>query len=438
MRTKLFISHATPEDNEFTKWLALKLISLGYDVWCDVLFLEKGIDFWSSIESEIRENAIKFLLISSSHSNQRQGVLKELAVAEKVKKQLNDPTFIIPLAIDENLSYDDINIDIVRLNSISFKKSWATGLQDLVEALDTQQVPKNEPNPTQSGLIYQQIFLHNKGVIEKEEIYDSNWFSVESFPEELRFHDFSGLMPRNYDTRQLTFPAIKFRNYLCTFAWAYDFMGQLPKTETYMNSKTIAFPTKQILSNELDSEFISSSQAQRLIVQLMNIAFEKRMKQKEITEYQMSGRLSFWFEKGALEKDKSDKVLMVGKQKDKHWHYAISGSAKLYPFPVLMISSHIVFTEDGKKLIDSKSIQHSARRKQGKNWWNETWRNKLLAFVKFLSEDGETFYLEMGDEEKVVLSCQSLKFRGNVSYEIPEKNALVEEVEFENDFEEEI
>ena len=157
MRNKIFISHATPSDNDFTKWLALKLIGLGYEVWCDILFLDKGVDFWNNIEKEIRENTNKFLIVSSLHSNQREGVLKELAVAGKVKKQLNDETFIIPLAIDENLSYDDINIDLIRLNAIDFKKSWASGLRDLLEALEKQNVPKNSPDLAKSNHLYQQI-----------------------------------------------------------------------------------------------------------------------------------------------------------------------------------------------------------------------------------------------------------------------------------------
>ena len=141
MRNKIFISHATPDDNDFTRWLALKLIGLGYEVWCDILFLDKGVDFWSNIEKVIREDTCKFLLVSSSYSNQREGVLKELAVAAKVKKHLKDDKFIIPLAIDEQLSYDDINIDIVRLNAIDFKMSWARGLKDILEAFEKQKVP---------------------------------------------------------------------------------------------------------------------------------------------------------------------------------------------------------------------------------------------------------------------------------------------------------
>ena len=429
MRNKIFISHATPDDNDFTKWLALKLIGLGYEVWCDILFLEKGVDFWSNIEKEIRENTCKFLIVSSSYSNQREGVLKELAVAAKVKKQLKDKTFIIPLAIDEGLSFDDINIEIVRLNAINFKNSWAIGLRDLLEALEKQAVPKNSPDFEKSNLLYQQIFLHDKGIIEKEEIYDSNWFSILSFPNELKFHDYEWRLPKRFDVRELTFPAVRYKNYLCTFAWEYDFMYQLPKTETYSGSKTIRIPTQDILSGNYDSSFIGNSECNRLIVQLLNKAFELRMKDKELQEYQMSNKIAYWLEKDRLEKDKFNKVKLIGKQKEKNWHFGISGASKLYPFPVLMISSHIFFTTNGKKLIESSSVQHSSRRRQGKNWWNNTWRSKLLAFIRYLSDDDDSFYLEVGSEEKVCVSNEPVKFRGNVSYNIPDNNNLEEEAE---------
>lgn len=426
MRKKLFISHAAPDDNDFTRWLALKLIGLGYEVWCDILELQKGIDFWTSIEKEIREHTCKFLIVSSTYSNKREGVLKELAVAAKVKKQLNDETFIIPLAIDENLSYDDINIEIVRLNVIDFRKSWAIGLRDLIDALNKQKIPKNSPDPAKSNMLYQQIFLYDKGVIEKEEIYDSNWFSILSFPDELKFLELETYIPKGSDIRELTFPAIRFKNYLCTFAWEYDFIHQLPKIETY-NKKTIRIPTSEILSGVYETEFIRNAECQRLIVQIINKAFELRMKEKGVREYQMSNKIGYWFEKGKLEKDKFNKIQLVGKLKDKNWHFGISGAGKLYPFNVLMISSHIFFTQDGITLIDNKSIQHSARRRQGKNWWNDAWRSKLLAFIKYLSDNENSFYLDVGSEEKIQISNEPFRFIGQVSYTIPNENNLDEE-----------
>lgn len=432
MRNKVFISHATPDDNDFTKWLSLKLISLGYDVWCDILELQKGVDFWSSIEKEIRENTCKFLIVLSEVSNQREGVLKELAVATKIKKLLTDDLFIIPLAIDNKLSYDDINIELVRLNAIDFKCSWAKGLQDLLDALEKQNVPKNNPDPNKSNLLYQQIFLQDKHVIEKEEIYDSNWFPIISFPDELRFHNYDWRLPNDFDVRRLTFPAIRYKKYLCTFAWEYDFTHHLPKTETYDNKQTIRIPTPQILSGEYTSPFISNAECQRLIIQLVNKAFELRMKDKGVSEYPMSNKMGYWIKKGILEKDKFEKVQLVGTQKDKNWHFGISSLAKLYPYHVLMISSHIFFTQDGQTLIDSKSKQHAARRKQGKNWWNDAWRKRLLAFIKYLSDDNISFYLEMGSEEKVHVSNTPLQFVGQVSYNIPNDKNLEEEVELDD------
>jgi hypothetical protein len=439
MRNKIFISHATPDDNDFTKWLALKLVGLGYEVWCDILFLERGVDFWSSIEKEIRESTYKFLIVSSSAGNQREGVLKELAVASKVKKQLQDDTFIIPLSIDETLSYDDINIEIVRLNAVDFKKSWAKGLQDLIETFDKQNVPKNMPDPSKSNLLHQQIFLHDKGIIDKEEVYDSNWFALTSFPQELRFHKYEWRLPNNFDVRTLTFPAVRYKKYLCTFAWEFDFMHQLPKTETYSNENTIRIPTAEILSGKYNSEFIKNNECQRLIVQLVNKAFELRMRDKEVREYEMANKNAYWIEKGKLDKNKFNKVQLVGKQKEKNWHFGISGAAKLYPIHVLMVSSHIFFTKDGVELIESKGIQHSSRRKQGKNWWNDKWRAKLLAFVKFLSDNDESFFLQMGSEEKVVVSNKPIKFVGQYSYAVPSENTLKQEAELAeiNDFEEE-
>lgn len=429
MRNKIFISHATPDDDDFTRWLSLKLIGLGYEVWCDILFLDKGVDFWSTIEKEIRENTCKFLIVSSTAGNQREGVLKELAVAAKVKKQLQDESFITPLAIDERLSYDDINIEIVRLNAIDFKKSWAKGLQDLLDAFEKQNVPKDPVDLSKSNLLYQQIFLHDKQAIEKEETYDSNWFPIVSFPDELRFHRYDWRLPKQFDVRTLTFPAIRYKEYLCTFAWEFDFMHQLPKTEKYNSSETVRIPTDVILSGRYDTDFIRDYECQRLIVQLINKAFELRMKDRNVREYQMSNISAFWIEKGKLEKDKFEKVQLVGKQKDKNWHFGISAAGKLYPFPVLMVSSRIIFTQDGINLIESKSIQHSSRRKQGKNWWNDKWREKLLAFIRFLSDEQDSFYLAVGSEEKIVVANESQKFIGKMSYVIPSGNTLEEESE---------
>lgn len=168
---------------------------------------------------------------------------------------------------------------------------------------------------------------------------------------------------------------------------------------------------------------------QRLIIQLTNKAFELRMKDKEVNEYQMSNKIGYWFKKDQLEKDKFDKVQLVGKQKDKNWHFGISAAAKLYPLHVLVVSSHIFFTDDGSTLIETKSIQHSARRRQGKNWWNDDWKTKLHAFIQYFNDGNNAFFLEVGSEEKIWVATEPVSFRSEVGYNIPNEKVLEEEAE---------
>lgn len=429
MRNKIFISHATPNDNNFTKWLALKLITLGYNVWCDVFFLEKGVDFWKTIESEIRDNTIQFFVVMSVISNRREGVLKEITVAQKTQIALNDASFVVPLMIDNGLSYDDINIEVVRLNAIDFKKSWAIGLQDVINFLEDKCISPNKMNAEKANSLYEQIFLQNLVPIEKKEVYTSNWFPIIKFPAELRFHFYDSLRLKNYDLNQLTFPAIPYKNYVCTFAYECDLMHHSPKREAYRPQKTIKISTKDILEEGYEDDFISNYDARRAIVRLCNLAINRFLVEKNLEPYKMSRKIGYWFKKGILDKDKHNKVLLVGKQKDKHWHYGLSSYTKLYPFPVLVFNSHIYFTTDGETLIDKAAIQHSARRKQGKGWYNDDWKNKMQAFVLYLSGNEDVFYFDVGSKEKIIISARPKEFLSNKSYVIPEKELLDEEVE---------
>ncbi len=53
-RDTLFVSHASPEDNEFSRWLALRLAAEGYRVWSDITELLGGERFWDRAEEAIR------------------------------------------------------------------------------------------------------------------------------------------------------------------------------------------------------------------------------------------------------------------------------------------------------------------------------------------------------------------------------------------------
>ena len=78
MRKIIFISHATPEDNDFSIWLASRLQLLGYEVWIDKKELLGGEKTWEDIDQVIRYKTIKFILVYSKNIciNKQVGKLK--------------------------------------------------------------------------------------------------------------------------------------------------------------------------------------------------------------------------------------------------------------------------------------------------------------------------------------------------------------------------
>jgi hypothetical protein len=74
MKDTIFISHATPEDNEFTIWLASRLELLGYKVWVDKNELLGGEVFWADIEDAIKNKAIKVLLVYSENIIDKENI----------------------------------------------------------------------------------------------------------------------------------------------------------------------------------------------------------------------------------------------------------------------------------------------------------------------------------------------------------------------------
>lgn len=72
-RRLIFISHATPQDNDFVLWLTSKLSLAGYIVWSDITQLKGGDTFWRDIEEAIRLRAAKVLFVYSGTPKQKPG-----------------------------------------------------------------------------------------------------------------------------------------------------------------------------------------------------------------------------------------------------------------------------------------------------------------------------------------------------------------------------
>ena len=233
----VFVSHANPEDNTFSRWLSLQLATQGFPVWCDLTRLLGGEDFWSDIERAIRHGTSKFLYVLSRDSNQKTGPLQELALALSVARQRGLIDFVIPLRIDD-LSFQDINIHLNRLNAIDFSSGWPSSLKQLVAKLELDGVPK-DPRFTPSSVAAWWSGRGSPGpsVLQTPEEYVSNWFAIESLPDVLYLHSVPEFVTFE-DLKVLPFPFQKVGSLLVCFATADDLSRYLKNGVRVMDSST--------------------------------------------------------------------------------------------------------------------------------------------------------------------------------------------------------
>lgn len=71
----VFLSKATPGDDEFAPWLAPKLEASGYKVFTDIRTLEPGDRWRNVITSTLQNQACKMLLCCSKETLAAAGVL---------------------------------------------------------------------------------------------------------------------------------------------------------------------------------------------------------------------------------------------------------------------------------------------------------------------------------------------------------------------------
>lgn len=412
-RDMLFVSHANPEDNIFTNWLALQLAREGYAVWCDLTKLLGGESFWDDIQVAIEQRASKFLYVLSRSSNNKEGALAELTVARDVQKKLGIHDFIIPLHIDD-LPHNAMHILLRRLNTIPFRNSWAAGLNQLVRKLREESVPKDENlGPKAVNDWWKTHFSVDKGIRNQPEEILSNHFSILGIPKTLYAH---ALTPghADYDLRDsVRYPAILQGDSLISFAKAEDLQDTLGNRRIWRSR-----PMK------LDT-FLQEQASRNHIYSLLRLAWETMADTKGLHASETSNGKAFYFVKDQLLKDRmafdrpdgsrgyrslvgyTTVGRTVGEQRRlRYWHYAVRAVPDLGPNFGFWIKSHVLFSDDGRNIWTNPAKLHSARRSQCKDWWNDQWRDRLLAMMQALAGEASEITVPLGRD----LSLRMHKF----------------------------
>jgi hypothetical protein len=443
----VFLSHANPEDNDFARWLALQLANEGYPVWCDLTKLLGGEKFWEDIQNAITNRTVKFVFALSRHSNQKSGTLDELNCALAVEKKFKLKDFVITLKMDD-LSFDDVYINIQRRNHIDFACSWASGASQLLKKFADDQVPKNpqfSPQAVSSWWRTHNEFSAEQGLLQEPDQHLSNWFLIEGLPLHINRH----LVSRDkigkieFDPAMFSHPsALDTDISFLSFADAKHFIGQLP------SNHIIAGTEKYSLQSIRDRTAPRGYPA--LLTSILRLAWERKMQQTVLSVYELSNRAKcFYFLLGQIPDNRLFFESVEGKrtyrdivgyatrlERRRHWHYGINAKPVLQPVPHYVIKGHVVFSDDGLKLWDSKERLAKARRNQCKNWWNDEWRDRMLAVMTYLANEQQQILLPLAPDLNIELSARPELFESPISYVDPADIVKEEELDdysFEED-----
>ena len=432
-----FVSHANPEDNEFSRWLSLQLAKLGYPVWCDLTRLLGGEDFWSDIEVAIRDYTAKFLYVLSRHSNQKPGTLQELSVATSVARQRELKDFVIPLRVDD-LPYQDINIQLNRLNAIDFSSSWAAGLRKLVEKLELDGVRKDPRfSPSSVADWWSGVDRPGQSVLHSPDEYSSNWFSIEALPEVAYLHSVPAFAERS-DFRDLPFPFWEMGSVLLSFACADDVNRYLRNGVRVGDSFEINPFT---FLDGLDGPIVVGEQeSRRAMVGLLRKGWRASMLSVGMYEHRLSNRMTaFYLPDGAAlnnrvgvsrEGQRPSWRALVGHRSrgqgvdgdplKRYWHFAVDVPVGLEPWLVYQLVPHILFSTDGRRILDDGNVQRY-RRSQGRDWWNAEWRDRTLGLMSWLAGGDSHMLVPLGPGVSAKVNSQPVSFTSPVTYEAPLK-----------------
>ncbi|MEW8692241.1 MAG: toll/interleukin-1 receptor domain-containing protein [Candidatus Thiodiazotropha endolucinida] len=426
-RKLIFISHANPEDNEFTLWLASRLTAMGYLVWSDVTQLFGAEKFWRDIEDAIRNHSAKVIVVLSRVSQTKDGVLNEIHTALAVEKKTGADRFVVPIRIDD-LPSTDITSVLIQKGYIDFYRNWADGFSKLLSLLDKENVSRGQSQAArETSQWIDRLLAGSERVVQEPQTIVSNWFRFDSLPENLNFYRVP--VPEDQIRSRFeafTYPVYPYRDMIATFASEEDITKFLPFG--HIASRAYQIPVHAILHNESHSlPTLEWQDSSRMLSYLIRTAWDNIMREKGLHPYMMANSRQAWYLTDGYSADGwaryadmygvSRRRRLVGKsgKRNVYWHFAMESLPSISRESHLVLKPHVVFTEDGKAPLASDKRMHSLRRSFCRNWWNARWRDLMLAYTSTITEEMQSIEIPVGTDQMIMVSPRPITFDLSVS-----------------------
>jgi hypothetical protein len=421
-RDTIFICHATPDDNDFVRWLGARLTGHGYKVWADMFGLKGGTPFWITIEDALREHACKVIYVASKASvdPKRQGVRNELSVADAVRKALNDPAFIIPVRLDD-VAFSEFPILVHQLNALDFSQGWGKRLIELLDTLETANVPRTDQDQTAEFERWRRDAVKTAALVNHEpEPVLTSLSPINALPAEVRY------LKHNADPAAIAqvlrasgIPFSPFHQLLITFADLDEVNAALP---TPMVAELRAqTPLETFLSGQVPEVTTPRrADASNIATALLRQHVERHLTQRGLKALPQRGSSAFYFPEGLVPNNKVPYTAASGRRTNKNvvgrsernkvnWHLAMKVSVVLGPPAFVRFKPYVAFSDDGQTAIADPKRTSPIRRRFCKNWWNQHWRQLQEAFAVWLAEGQAERAIALDGSQRLVLAGRLLQ-----------------------------
>ncbi|MCM5557061.1 toll/interleukin-1 receptor domain-containing protein [Pleomorphomonas sp. JP5] len=422
VRDTIFICHATPEDNDFVRWLGARLTGHGYKIWADMFGLKGGTPFWNTIEDALREHACKVIYVASKVSvdPKRQGVRNELSVADAVKKALKDPAFIIPVRLDD-VAFSDFPILVHQLNALDFSNGWGRRLIELLDTLETANVPRTDHDQTAEFERWRQDAVKTAALVTNEaEPVLASLSPINALPAQVRYlrHN-ANAAAIDLALRESGIPFAPFYQLLITFAGLDEINAALPPpmvAELRVQTSLESFLSGQVA----DVTTPGRADASNIATALLRQHIERHLAQRGLKVLQQRGANAFYFPDGLVPNNKVPYMAASGRRTNKnvvgrsrrnkvYWHLAMKVSVVLGPPAFVRFKPYVAFSDDGQTAITDPKRTSPIRRRFCKNWWNQHWRQLQEAFAVWLAEGQTEHNIVLDGSQRLVLSGRLLQ-----------------------------
>ncbi len=439
-RDVIFISKATPGDDEFVLWLAPRLEAAGYKVFADIVTLEPGDRWRKQITETLQTRAAKMLLCCQDSTLAKSGVQEEIGIAEDLSKELKDPKFIIPLKLKK---YKKV-FGIGGLQYIDCEAGWATGLRDLLETLKKQKVPR-DPNVAINPNWENYRKRLSISIEQAPEVLTSNWLRIAEAPDTIRYFQPTGavnLQAMLIACKEYEYPAEPHLRGFFSFAGldeinrAFEHVGRFD-----LHAET---PLSKFIDEGSQASKIRRQEASNMVLSMFRQAWERFCRNRNLYQYAWSSHLGFHVTDNHIAIGKKVPWGRQGENRSsmlrnvaggKLWQYGVTVIPSFWPFPHFRIKSRVLFAElDGTEagsVIKDSDQQHRLRRRICKGWRNKQWHGRLMAFLELLSQDSPYIRLPLSDSESLKLDASPILVTSPVTTILPDE--LSDETE-EQDF----